>query len=105
MRTAYPAPGGLHTPWNAELTLLVRARDPAPVPSPDGRRCRCAGAPREPPRTRDEPVPAPACAQPGRLVHLGAGGPRARGVPGSSDLPVDRLRRLPLVPRDGARIV
>ena len=60
---------------------------------------------REPPRARDQPLPAPARPQPGRLVPVGRGGagPRARG--GQADLPVDRLLGLPLVPRDGARVV
>ena len=58
----------------------------------------------EPPGRRDEPVPAPARAQPGRLVSVGPGGARAGAQRGSADLPLDRLLGLPLVPRHGARV-
>ena len=54
---------------------------------------------------RDEPVPAPARRQPGRLVPVGRGGVRARARRGQADLALDRLLGLPLVPRDGARVV
>ena len=59
----------------------------------------------EPTRWRDEPVPAPARAQPGRLVPVGPGRACARAPPRPPDLPVDRLRGVPLVPRHGARVV
>src|SRR5215203_3369545 len=47
----------------------------------------------------------PEVGEPGRLVSVGRGGarPRARGA--EADPGLDRLRRLPLVPRDGARVV
>ncbi len=57
----------------------------------------------QPTRRRDEPVPPPARPQPGRLVPVGSGGARPGEGGGQADLPVDRLRRLPLVPRHGAR--
>ena len=39
------------------------------------------------------------------MVTLGPRGTSARTDRGSADLPVDRLRRVPLVPRHGARVV
>ena len=42
---------------------------------------------------------------PGRLVPVGRGGVRARPRGGQADPALDRLRRLPLVPRHGARVV
>ena len=54
---------------------------------------------------RDEPVPPAARREPGRLVPVGRRGLRARARGGQADLPLDRLLRLPLVPRDGARVV
>ena len=51
------------------------------------------------------PVPPPAQGQPGRLVPVGRGGARARARRGPADPALDRLLRLPLVPRDGARVV
>src|SRR5215207_11402490 len=57
------------------------------------------------PGRRDLALPPPARGEPGRLVSVGRGGarPRARGA--EADPGLDRLRRLPLVPRDGARVV
>ena len=40
-----------------------------------------------------------------RLVSVGRRGVRGRAPRGQADLPVHRLRHLPLVPRDGARVV
>ena len=60
----------------------------------------------EPAGERDQPVPAAARRQPGGLVGVGRGGVR-RGARGAT-CPVllsRRLRRLPLVPRHGARVV
>ena len=57
------------------------------------------------PRRRDQSVPAAACEQPGRLVPVGARCAGAGEAPRSPDLPVDRLRGVPLVPRHGARVV
>ena len=53
----------------------------------------------------DQPLPAPAPRQPGRLVPVGRGGagPGARGGP--ADPALGRLLGLPLVPRDGARVL
>ena len=59
----------------------------------------------QPPGGRDEPVPAPARPQPGRLVPVGTGCARAGEAARPADLPVDRLRGVPLVPRHGARVV
>src|ERR1700710_1010666 len=59
----------------------------------------------QPPGAGDQSLPAPAPREPGRLVPLGRGGPRAgprRGPPG---LALGRLLGLPLVPRDGARVL
>ena len=61
--------------------------------------------PREPPRAGDEPVPAPARGQSGRLVRVGRRGVRAGARRGQADPALDRLRRVPLVPRHGARVV
>src|SRR3954453_8202311 len=54
---------------------------------------------------RDLPLPAPAPAQPGRLAAVGRGGagPGARARASAARL--DRLLGLPLVPRDGARVL
>ena len=59
----------------------------------------------QPPRPRDQPLPAAARRQPGRLVSLGRGGAGARQRGGPADPPLDRLLGLPLVPRDGARVL
>ena len=54
----------------------------------------------------DQSLPAPARPQPGRLVPVGRRRRwRGRSARGQADLPVDRLRRVPLVPRHGARVV
>ena len=81
-----------------------RAARPAGVVARRPRGVASAHA-RQPARRRDEPVPPPARPQPGRLVSLGTGGAGARAAPGPADLPLDRLRGLPLVPRHGARVV
>ena len=60
---------------------------------------------REPAGARDEPVPPPARRESGRLVPVGRGGTRPRAGRGQADSALDRLRRLPLVPRDGAGVV
>ena len=57
----------------------------------------------QPPGRRDQPLPAPARDQPGRLVSLGTGGAGQGQGREQADLPVDRLLGLPLVPRHGAR--
>ena len=69
------------------------------------RRRRAYGVRDEPPRRRDEPVPAPARREPGRLVPVGRRGARAGRRRGPADPALGRLQRLPLVPRDGARVV
>ena len=60
---------------------------------------------RQPPRGSVQPLPTPARPQPRGLVPLGGGrlrqGPR-RGPP---RVPLRGLRRVPLVPRDGARVL
>ena len=59
----------------------------------------------EPPRRRDQPLSAPACGKPRRLVPVGRPGALPRAGRGPADPAFDRLQRLPLVPRDGARVV
>ena len=54
-------------------------------------------------RPRDLAVPAPARGEPGRLAAVGPGGARPRARARHADPRLDRLLRLPLVPRDGAR--
>ncbi len=61
--------------------------------------------PPQSPGERNQPLPAPARRQSGRLVSLGRGGAGARAPAAPADPAVDRLRRLPLVPRHGARIL
>ena len=53
----------------------------------------------------DQPVPAPARRQPGALAAVDARGAGRGGVAGRADPAVDRIRGLPLVPRDGPRVV
>ena len=60
---------------------------------------------REPPRERSEPVPAPARRQPGRVASVGRGGVRAGPCRRPPAARLGRLQRLPLVSRDGARVV
>src|SRR4051794_25832645 len=59
----------------------------------------------EPPRLRDLAVPAPARREPGGLVRLGGRGVLRRARSRSPGVGLDRLRRVPLVPRDGARVL
>ena len=59
----------------------------------------------QPARARDQPVPAAAQGQPGRLVAVVGGGLRRGAAPGRAGAAVGRVRGLPLVPRDGARVV
>ncbi len=66
-----------------------------PEGSPDG----------QPAGDGDEPVPAAAQGQPGRLVPVGRGGVRRGEAARRPDPAVDRLRGLPLVPRHGARVL
>ncbi len=53
----------------------------------------------------EESISAAARAQSGGLVSLGRGGVRKGPPGGQADLPFHRLLDLPLVPRDGARVV
>ena len=57
------------------------------------------------PSRGDEPVPPAARRQPRGLVPVGRGGAIARPRRGQADPALDRVRRLPLVPRHGARVV
>ncbi len=57
------------------------------------------------PDTTEQPLSAAACLQPGAVASLGRGGVRAGAQAGQADLSVDRLLDLPLVPRDGARVL
>src|SRR5690606_37853244 len=59
----------------------------------------------EPPGAGNLAVFAPARTQSRGLVSLGRGGVRPRPRRGQTDLSLDRLLDLPLVPRDGARVV
>ena len=53
-------------------------------------------------RPGDEPLSPPAPGEPRQLVGLGARGARRGQADGKADPALGRLRRLPLVPRDGA---
>ena len=57
----------------------------------------------KPPRARDLALSAAAPAQSGRLVAVGTGGAGRGAAQQQADPALGRLRRLPLVPRDGAR--
>ena len=59
----------------------------------------------QPAGRRDVPLPPPAQGQPRGLVSVGRGSACSRPRGGPADPPLDRLLRLPLVPRDGARVV
>src|SRR6478752_2595771 len=59
----------------------------------------------EPPRLRDLAVPAATRRKPGRLVPVGRRGILAGPLFRAPGAGVDRLRRLPLVPRDGAGVI
>ena len=104
VRAAAPVRGG-RTPGDRLLRdRSRRARSTASSASDvhgDHRRLRRD----EPPRAGDEPVPPPARREPGRLVPVGRRGVRARPRRGQADPALGRLLRLPLVPRDGARVV
>ena len=64
------------------------------------------GAPHgQPPRRRDQPLPAPARRQPGRLVPVGRRGVRPGPGRGPAGPAVGRLLGLPLVPRHGPRVL
>src|SRR5690606_10532234 len=58
----------------------------------------------KPPDSRNLALPAPACAQPGGLVSMGAGGDRARPARGQADFPLRGLQHLLLVPCHGAAV-
>ena len=60
---------------------------------------------REPTGRRDLAVPPPAPRQSGRLVSVGRRGVRRRRAAQCADPAVGRLLGLPLVPRDGARVL
>src|SRR5690606_35153867 len=75
---------------------VVAGSDPVP---------KCGERDGQPAGPRDESVPAAARGQPGRLVPVGRRGARARPGFRPPDPAVDRLLGVPLVPRDGARIL
>ncbi len=80
----------------------------SPRPRRLGRRHRLAATVErraQPPSGRDLAVSAPAQGQPRRLASVGRRGARAVPTRGSPTAGVDRLLGLPLVPRDGARVV
>src|SRR5579884_844281 len=101
------------SPPSRTIVLPQGARHAAPDLDPGpaahgqlARNRRRAGRPAdEPPAPRAQPVPAPARAQPGGLVAVGAGGvcPGEEGK--QTNFPVDRLLVVPRVPRHGARVV
>ena len=67
---------------------------------------KCPEADRaQPPRRRDQPLPAPARGQPRRLVAVGRRGVRRGDAARPPGAPVDRLLGLPLVPRHGPRVL
>ena len=68
-------------------------------------RLRSIACPREPARRRDVAVPPPAPRQPGRLVRVGSRGIAGRGSRRQAGPALGRVLRVPLVPRDGARVV
>src|SRR5947209_9545740 len=57
------------------------------------------------PGERNLALPAPAPGQPGRLAALGPRGAGGGAPPGRAAGGFDRLLRVPLVPRDGARVL
>src|ERR1700694_2205690 len=59
----------------------------------------------QPPRQRNQPLPPPARRESGGLVSVGIRGARKGKERGQADPSQHRLRRVSLVPRDGARIV
>src|SRR5690349_19263161 len=63
------------------------------------------GWPGEPPRRGDQPLPPTARRQPRRLAPLGGGGLRRGAGARRAGAGVDRLLGLPLVPRDGPRVL
>src|SRR5215217_3607671 len=87
--------------------MSLKTNVTVPVGSADtravcGRVARWRG---EPPRERDEPVPPAARRESGRLASVARGGATAGARGGQADPALDRLCRLSLVPRDGARVV
>ena len=131
-RSCPPSRGGRRSPRDARSPRARRARDRrrgrraaprcragAPSARAPARRAGSRRTPRggppgtsrshgtvrvgEPPQPRDEPVPAAARREPGRLVPVGRGGARAGARARPADPALDRLLGLPLVPRDGAR--
>ncbi len=67
--------------------------------------CRRGERGRERTGRRDEPLSAAAREQPRKLATLGRRGARAGARGGQADSPEHWLRGVPLVPRDGARVV
>ena len=65
--------------------------------------CDARRHPRKPPRAGDLALSAAAPAQSGGLVAMGTGGAGGGPAHQQADPALGRLRRLPLVPRDGAR--
>ena len=66
---------------------------------------QCHGRAGKPAPPRNLALPAAACRQPGALAPLGAGGAGGGERGKQADPALYRLRRLPLVPRHGARVV
>ena len=85
--------------------LTDRLSGPHRGASAHQRRVRVPSGHAQSPRRGDQPVPAPARQQPGRLVPVGSRRARPGEAPRPADLPEHRLRGLPLVPRHGTRVV
>ena len=104
-----------HPPRGYRMVLRAGSRAPYPashhpclIRNASGastHRLRVPSGHAQPPRRGDESLSPPARRQPGRVVSVGARGPRPGQAPRPADLPEHRLRGLPLVSRDGTRVV
>ncbi len=109
-KTWFPGSAVADSAWRALYTIVPRksfapaARVPA---SFDPGRELPASLTRDaqPARGRDLALPPPAQGQPGGLVSVGRRGARTGEGGGEAHPRLDRLLGLPLVPRDGARVV
>src|SRR5581483_8050147 len=101
-------------PFDAPVTMATLPSSLRSIRGTLGCRCEPYLGPRrprtdardgQPPGRRDESLPAPAPGQPRRLVPVGRGGVLPRHSRGQAHPAVDRVLGVPLVPRDGARVV
>ena len=106
---AHPAPrqpAPSCRPQRTSPTPTCSACLAAPLPRlPSARAPRLAWMRGQPTAGRDVAVPPPARRQPGRLVGVGTGRVRRGARAQRAGAAERRVRRLPLVPRDGARVV